>query len=139
MLYPNPRFLEHCLEARNFKNNLLMKETFLKLIIFVQKTKKNVWQKFALPSFHGPYITIWYNTHYINVDLGPNFLCWISRVVQFNTWLISSWDAYKCWYKLSKCTKLHLQRILALCDFWDLKKVASAKIGIRQIFSYWWH
>ena len=32
---------------------------------------------------------------------GPHFLCWISGVVPFNTWLISSWEENKCCYKLS--------------------------------------
>ena len=40
--------------------------------------------------------------------LGPHFLCWISGVVPFNTWLISSWENNKCSYKQSKCTKCHL-------------------------------
>ena len=35
-------------------------------------------------------------------------LPFISGVVPFNTWLISSWEANKCCYKLSKCTKWHL-------------------------------
>ena len=39
---------------------------------------------------------------------GPHFLCWISEVVPFNTWPISSWEANKCCYKLSKCPKWHL-------------------------------
>ena len=38
---------------------------------------------------------------------GPHFLSWISGVVPFNTWLISSWEK-KCCSKLSKCTKCHL-------------------------------
>ena len=41
-------------------------------------------------------------------DLGPHFLCWISAVVPFNTWLISSWEENKCCYKLSKCTNWQL-------------------------------
>ena len=39
---------------------------------------------------------------------GPHFLCWISGVVPFNTWLISCWEKNKCCYKLSKCKKWHL-------------------------------
>ena len=38
----------------------------------------------------------------------PHFLCWISGIVPFNTWLILSWEENKCCYKLSKCTKWHL-------------------------------
>ena len=31
----------------------------------------------------------------------PHFLCWISGVVPFNSWLISSWEENNCSYKLS--------------------------------------
>ena len=31
--------------------------------------------------------------------IGPHFLCWISGVVSFNTWLISSWEENNCCYK----------------------------------------
>ena len=34
-------------------------------------------------------------------NYGPHFLCWISGVVPFNTWLISSWEENNCCYKLS--------------------------------------
>ena len=37
---------------------------------------------------------------------GPHFLCWISGVVPFNMWLISSWEENKCCYKLSKILKM---------------------------------
>ena len=40
-------------------------------------------------------------------EFGPNFLCWISGVVQFTTWLISSWEENKCCYMVSKCRKWH--------------------------------
>ena len=31
--------------------------------------------------------------------------------------------------------RVHIQRVLGLCDFWDLEKVALAKNYIMQIFS----
>ena len=40
--------------------------------------------------------------------LGPHSLCWISGVVPFHMWLISSWEENKCCYKLKKGTKWHL-------------------------------
>ena len=40
--------------------------------------------------------------------LGFHFMCWMSGVVQFNKWLISSWEENECCYKLRKCTKWHL-------------------------------
>ena len=39
---------------------------------------------------------------------GPHFLCWISWVVSFTTWLISRWEVNKYCYMLIKCTKWHL-------------------------------
>ena len=42
------------------------------------------------------------------VHLGPHFLCWISEVVRFNTWLILIWEENKCCYKLSKFTKFDI-------------------------------
>ena len=41
-------------------------------------------------------------------EYGSHFLCWISGVVPFNIWLISSWEKINCCYKLSKSTKWHL-------------------------------
>ena len=38
-------------------------------------------------------------------ELGPHFLCWISEVVSFNMWLISSWEENNCCYKLSMSNK----------------------------------
>ena len=32
----------------------------------------------------------------IELDTGPHLLCWISGVVPFNMWLISSWEEDKC-------------------------------------------
>ena len=40
---------------------------------------------------------------------GSHFLCWLSGVVPFNTWLISSWDECNCftsWATDSKWSKL---------------------------------
>ena len=41
--------------------------------------------------------------HFLQLSLqyGPHFLCWITGVVPFNTWLISSWEENNCCYKLS--------------------------------------
>ena len=36
------------------------------------------------------------------VHNGSHFLCWISEIVSFNTWVISSWQENKCCFKLSK-------------------------------------
>ena len=33
--------------------------------------------------------------------LGSHFLCWISGLVPFSTWFISSWEKNNCCYKLS--------------------------------------
>ena len=41
----------------------------------------------------------------IDVSVKRLFGLWISGVVPFNMWLISSWDKNNCCYKLSKCTK----------------------------------
>ena len=41
---------------------------------------------------------------------------------------------YKFWFSFSKNNEW-LQRVLALCDFLDLEKVALAKNRIRQIFT----
>ena len=51
---------------------------------------------------------VWFRNSFVSPILGPHFLCLISGVFLFNTWLISSWEENKCCYKLSKCTKWHL-------------------------------
>ena len=59
------------------------------------------------------------NEKYSLIHLGPHFLCWISGVVPFNTWLISNWEDNNCCYKLSKCTKWHLfHSISSKLSFW---------------------
>ena len=50
------------------------------------------------------------------IHIGPHFLCWISGVVPFNMWLISSWEENKCCHKLSKCTKWHLPVSLKIVE-----------------------
>ena len=72
---------------------------------------------------------------------GPHFLCWISGVVPFNKWLISSWEENKCCYKLSKCTKGHLfhskwpklsfwVKIVVILSFQELKDTGITFICI---------
>ena len=34
---------------------------------------------------------------------GPHFLCWTSKVLLFNTWLMSNWEENNCCYKRSNC------------------------------------
>ena len=41
--------------------------------------------------------------------LSPHFLCWISGVVPFNAWLISTWEENECCYELRRCTKWQLR------------------------------
>ena len=53
-------------------------------------------------------ISVQTNFQIIHMNLGPHFLCWISGVVPFNTWPMSSWEENKWCYKLSQCTKWHL-------------------------------
>ena len=77
----------------------------------------------------------------VSFNIGPNFLCWISGVVPFNLWLISSWEKIKCCYKLSKCTKWHLfhSKWLKL-SFW-LKIVvilSVAQLVTKVIFFSTW-
>ena len=40
-------------------------------------------------------------SHNIIMWVCPHFLCWISGVVPFNSWLISSWEEHICCYNLS--------------------------------------
>ena len=44
----------------------------------------------------------------LRLKYGHHFLCWISGIVPFNIWLISSWEENECCYKMSKCTKWHM-------------------------------
>ena len=37
--------------------------------------------------------------------------------------------------QLIEASKFYIQRVLTLCDFWDLEKVALAKNSISQIFT----
>ena len=36
-----------------------------------------------------------------------------------------------------RSTQIHIQRVLALCDFWDLEKFVLGKNRISQIFILW--
>ena len=47
--------------------------------------------------------------------LGPHFLCQISRVVPFKTWLISSWEEINCCYKqMYKMTSIAIKIVSSL-------------------------
>ena len=50
---------------------------------------------------------------------GPHFLCWITGVVPFNTWLISCWEENNCCYKLSNWQNdNYFHTKLQLLPFW---------------------
>ena len=78
-------------------------------------TSDNFW-RFLIPSTYNVWpflsqsipIDILAHDYFIWFYFDPHFLCWISRVAPFNTWLISNWEENDCCYKLSKCTKWHL-------------------------------
>jgi hypothetical protein len=78
-------------------------------------TSDNFWC-FLIPSTYNVWpflsqsipIDILAHDYFIWFYFDPHFLCWISRVAPFNTWLISNWEENDCCYKLSKCTKWHL-------------------------------
>ena len=73
--------------------------------------------------------------------LGFHFMCWMSGVVQFNNWLISSWEENKCCYKLSKCIKWHLfhSKWLKLSFWVKIVVILSVAQLVRTVifFSAW--
>ena len=60
----------------------------IKIAIFILHSFQHV---YSFGSFEDPFL----------IDTGPHVLCWISGVVPFNTWLISTWEENNCFYKLS--------------------------------------
>ena len=77
--------------------------------------------------------------HFISYRfIGLHFLCWISGVVPFNTWLISSWEENKCCYKLSKCTKWHLfhSKWLKL-SFWVKSQMTHWRCRATEDTEFW--
>ena len=68
----------------------------------------------------------------------PNFLCGFSGVVQFNTWLISSWEENKCCYK-QRWHLLH-SKWLKL-SFWVkiVVNLSVAQLVTTVIFFSAWH
>ena len=75
-------------------------------ILFFWKEKSPCKLKLArAENFSASIRRAWHKVIYEQVFLrficGPHFLRWISGVVPFNTWLISSWEENNCCYKLS--------------------------------------
>ena len=72
---------------------------------------------------------------------GPHFLCWISKVVPFNTWLISSWEEKKMLLQaeqMHKMTYILLKMIKVVilsennCHF-----VSCSACNNSNLFSAW--
>ena len=75
-------------------------------------------------------------------DYGHHFLCWLSGVVPFNTWLISSWEEKKLLLKADQLTKWQLFSLkvttLTISSEIDvILCICSACNNIYSFFSTW--
>ena len=65
-------------------------------------------------------------------------LCCILGVVPFNMWLISTWEEYKCCYKLRKCIKLQLFSLKITAWVKQMSFCAFAQLVTTFIFFSAW-